>query len=304
MLASWLLRIASRYGSSFRVFSRTFLDGKVRVVVGFDAFPNILLLQTIGAVQPETESRIIRDHSLVGTYQCLRTGPYSCADIPAARQPGRRVYNRTGTVPQKHWHICPTCRALELERGVLTWQRNAQIPGVRYCGIHGVPLAMITNTCIRASLPPSETDLHGMVINPITDPRREQQHIQLARDLADALDLDLPHLGTDGVDAAITCVLRDANIMKAGAERIPWGKIVRQISAAFGETIFTETELDGALVKIQRREFLHEPGPDRLVFLALFARSFGVSLSHLLHGQRMPPSAETAALYLPAVATR
>jgi hypothetical protein len=55
MLASWLLRIASRFGGSYRNFSRAFLDNKVRVAVGFDAFPNIILLQSIGAVKPGSE---------------------------------------------------------------------------------------------------------------------------------------------------------------------------------------------------------------------------------------------------------
>ena len=94
MLASWLLRIASRFGGSYRNFSRAFLDNKVRVAVGFDAFPNIILLQGIGAVKAGTESETIRNHSLLGTFQCLREDLYCWVDTPSARQPGRRVHNR------------------------------------------------------------------------------------------------------------------------------------------------------------------------------------------------------------------
>jgi hypothetical protein len=194
MLASYLLRIASRYGSSYRNFSRRFLDDKVRVAVGFDAFPNLFLLQAIGAVKPGSESQIIRDHSLLGTVQFSQSDPDRCEDIFSVHRPSRSVHNWRGEVPQKSWHICPVCREHELARGIATWQRNAQIPGVKYCGKHLVPLALITNAKIRSSLPPLESDLRGMLANPVANSRREHQHIQLARDLDLALELSTPRL--------------------------------------------------------------------------------------------------------------
>lgn len=282
MLASWLLRIASRYGASYRNFSRKFLDNKTRVAVGFDAFPNIILLQGIGAVKPGTESQTIRDHSLVGTIQCFRENPDRWEDIPPARQPGRHVHNRRGAVPQMCWHICPSCRELELENGVLTWQRNPQIHGVRYCGKHCIPLAVVTNTRIRSSLPPSAADLRVMLFHPVVNPLREQQHIQLARDLGEALELSIPRLGPQRINASILRFLHNAGVTKTKPEELPWKIILPQIAAVFGSDIFSETTLDGRLYLMRTRGFHRDPGPDSMVLLALLARAYGASLAEML----------------------
>jgi hypothetical protein len=59
MLTSWLLRITDRYGASFRNTSKFFLGDKTRSVAGYDAYPTLILLRSLNAINPMQEGSMV-----------------------------------------------------------------------------------------------------------------------------------------------------------------------------------------------------------------------------------------------------
>lgn len=283
---SWLHRIADRSQFGFRTFSELYLNNKVRNSAGFDAYPNVKLLKALGAITAHSETEFVRDHTLLGTTKCF----YERADwrnfLATMEESESRGQNRSRSSPRKHWHICPKCREIESATGILTWQRDAQLPGIRYCARCGVPLALVTNTRIRSSAPPSADDLTTATTKPVLSSHREQQHVQLARDLSEAFVSGLPSLGPHGLNAAILRMLVNAGLVTRQAQKnLPWKKMLRQISDTFGDDIFIETDLLSALGRVRQRAFFKFPASDSIVLLALLTRAFGIPLIELFDQQ-------------------
>lgn len=277
---SWLHRIADRSESGFRAFSKRFLDDKVRNSAGFDAYPTVTLLKKLGAVAPGSETEIVRDHTLLGTTQCFYERANWVKYLASMEESEMRGQKGSKSYGVEHWHICPKCRESESATGIPTFQRNPQIPGIRYCWLHGVPLALVTNTKTRSSAPPLDKDLDRSVTKPVLSSNREPQHIQLAKDLSEAFNAGLPHLGPQGLNAAIFQMLGNVGLLKPRTQtNLPWAKMLQQIRATFGEDIFIETELLFALRRVKQGLFFKRPTPDSMVLLALLTRSFGKPLA-------------------------
>ncbi len=291
--ASWLHRIADRSQLGFRTFSELYLNEKVRNSAGFDAYPNVKLLKALGAIAAHSETEFVRDHTLLGTTQCF----YNQADwrnfLATMEESESRGQNRSRSSPRKHWHICPKCREIESASGTLTWQRDAQLPGIRYCARCAVPLALVTKTKIRSSSPPSANDLATAITKPVLSSHREQQHVQLARDLSEAFSSGLPNLGTDGLTTAIFRMTETAGLFSPYVnKKLPWEKMLRQVTDTFGEDIFIETELLVALRRVKQGAFFKFPAPDSMVLLALLTRAFGQPLIGLFNQQSMHPTVQ------------
>lgn len=248
---------------------------------GFDAYPNVGLLRKLGAIRAESELELVRDHSLLGTVQCFY-GPESWVKHLASMDGQLLKHNRARSNPRKYWHICPSCREDECANGIPTWQRDAQLPGLRYCGKCGGLLSLVTNTRVRSSRPPSKNDLVISIGRPVRARRREQYHVQLASDLSTALNRKLPYWGPQKLRAKLLEMLESCGFVESGAQqKIPWRILLPHIVQTFGENIFVEAELQFAVRRIKHGVFFKEPAPDSLVLLALATRSFGMPLAEL-----------------------
>jgi hypothetical protein len=121
-----------------------------------------------------------------------------------------------------------------------------------------------------------------MAFNPVANPLRESQHIKLAQDLDEALELSALRLGPERINASILRLLHNAGVKKTRPGEIPWKVILPQITAVFGTDIFTETALGRRLGIVRALGLQRNPAPDTMVLLALLARSYGASLAELL----------------------
>jgi len=193
-LPSWLLRISNRNHPNFRQFSTSWLSDKLRVTPGFDAFPAANLLMQLGAIYPDQLDHYVTHHTLLGTTKCFYTEQEWKALISIHTVGLSRISTLHRTTKQQSWHICPTCRNLELARGIAIWQVLPQVPGVLYCFIHGEPLVMRTATRIPPYDAPSKDDLPPeTVIGSSICIGREEDHVTLALDISDALKTGLSH---------------------------------------------------------------------------------------------------------------
>jgi hypothetical protein len=276
-LPSWILRIANRDTPNFRRFSTRWLRDELRVTPGFDAFPAASLLIQLGAIHPDELDHYISCHTLLGTTKPFYTEGEWKTMINAHGAEGSRIYTLRRKAKQLHWHICPTCRRLELSRGITTWQVLPQIPGPIHCAEHEEPLILNTSTRIPPLAAPAETDLPPQQIesaNPPSD--RSIDRLMLARDVKDA------------IEAGLKCRHPDQSFRDAIAQSLwsrPWSpklKIWPVLVERFGEPF-----LDAVQVRTYHKTQFNlgrlHPSFHGIVYLALLARAFDTNLKDLLH---------------------
>ncbi|HWA28072.1 MAG TPA: TniQ family protein [Lacunisphaera sp.] len=275
-LSSWILRIANRDTPNFQSFSTKWLGDPMRVTPGFDAFPAASLLMQLGAIPPDELDHYITRHTLLGTTKPFYTEDEWKALITTHGTEGSRIYSLRRKQKQEFWHICPACRSHQLLQGIATWQVLPQVPGALYCSEHNVPLAFSTSTRIPPLSAPTEGDLLPTPARAeSTDIDHKEDHLTIARDVADAFKAGLPcrHTGR---------ALRDAIAQPLfGGPWSPKLKIWPVLTKRFGEPF-----LDAVQVRTYHETQFHlgrlHPSYHGVVYLALLAKAFGTNLRALL----------------------
>jgi hypothetical protein len=183
---SWLYRIAARNGMAVFRFFKTHLPGHTKPST--NAFENLKLLYRFGAAREKDEALLIQRHTLLEPLK-----PFCIA------RRWNQITSRRAWLPEKKLYhgdrgirICPCCRKLEAKRGLATWKRNHQIPGIRYCHEHGEALLLTSKIRCRNVAPPSQNESLGATSLKVNDRRRERLHIQISRDVASALEVCFP----------------------------------------------------------------------------------------------------------------
>lgn len=276
-LPSWLLRIAARNAPNFRRFSSTWFSDEMRVTPGFDAFPAASLLMQLGAFHPDQLDHYITHHTLLGTTKCFYTENEWERLINTHGKEGTRLYALRQKVKPEAWHLCPSCRTEEAAHGQITWPRDPQIPGMFYCSKHAVPVRLVRYTATR--IPPLAAPAEGDLLPGQEGPAaacigREEDHLTLARDVADTLAAGLGCLKPNQT-------LRDALALPLFGTR--WSdqiKIWPTLVKRFGEPFLDAVEVRSYHQKQIRSARLH-PSFHGIVYLALLARAYGTNLGDL-----------------------
>lgn len=275
-LPSWILRIANRDNPNFQSFSTKWLADDLRVTPGFDAFPAASLLMELGAIRPDKLDHYISRHTLHGTTKLFYTEDEWNALLSTHGAKGSRIYTLRRKAKQQSWHICPICRRLELERGIATWQVLPQVPGSLLCSEHEVPLVLCTSTRIPPLSAPTENDLPlGQERPRTTEIGHQEDHLTLARDIADALAAGLRCLSPGQS-------LRDVLALQLFGR--PWSSNVevwRTVTGRFGDQFLHEIQVANYHKEQSDRARLH-PSFHGIVYLAAVARAYGTNLPDLL----------------------
>ena len=280
MLASWLARITARYAAHYRTFTGLFLKSGVSHNLAQDLQPNLDILRELGAIPTEEEVEIATKHSVIGATAIF----YQESDWRSSI--GRRNWHQGDSLHQNlklnhpYWRFCPECRRHEEATGFLTWQRNAQLPGVRYCGRHHVPLMESQLHGIRSCHPPSSSESSHAVSLAVPG-NQEGSHLQLAADLEDALALPQPNLGSHGIEQRLVRLLHD-NGLKGRTVSLPWGKIHWQLTQCFGADFLAESYRSKAIDPEAIATSIRRPRKDSLILLALVTRAFGMPLKDFI----------------------
>lgn len=277
-LTSWILRIANRDSPNFKRFSSRWLADDLRVTPGFDAFPAASLLTQLGAIHPDQLDHYITHHTLLGTTKCFYTESEWEHLINTHGAAGSRLYTLRQKTRRETWHICPSCRRQQAERGVFIWPRNPQIPGIFHCPNHEVPVPLVLRTATR--IPPYASPAAGDLLPEqggqlVACVGREEDHLTLVRDVTDALT------------AGLKCRHPEQTFRKSIAQPLfggPWSpklKIWPALVARFGEPFLDVVQVRRYHNLQTQRAQLH-PSYHGIVYLALLARTFGATLRTLL----------------------
>lgn len=275
MIASWLFRISKRHGMSFSRFCTLYLPHFGRTP-SVDAFPNLERIYALGAAARSEQPKLIQHHTLLETMRPYCTQPRWVELVARIKQTPRQVLPYL----ERGWRICPVCRQNESRRGLSTWKRNHQIMGVRYCSEHAVPLQTIKKKRGLNITAPAQDEADDAISLRVSDSRREELHIKIARDLANSLDAGLPCLGSAKLrEMVLNLARRNKNTKWSARGGVSATFIRESIDSHFGAAFVNELELDSSLSKCQAKA-IYGRG---IVMLAVIARTFGTTLKTAFH---------------------
>jgi hypothetical protein len=112
----------------------------------------------------------------------------------------------------------------------------------------------------------------------VNDRRRERLHIQISKDVADALEVGLPNVGPERLRATVNRLAAGLKGLNQTRFHVLPADIRKLIDDHFGSTFFEEL---GLSIRIEQCR-MSAITTHSLVMLAVLARAFGIELTNLL----------------------